>query len=144
MFFLGRYENSLKSQLNSVDGKLAEIEQKRNKKDEALIKLTKDRLALISNLVKNHTYWSQAFSWLENMLQTDIQVDSLSFDPKDGGKLFFSGFAKNYSTIARQVAAFLTDPRVSDVQLGKMATTIDGTVEFDMELAIDFEKIVKK
>jgi len=145
MIYLGRYETSLRKELGAVDSQLAALEQKRNKKEEAELRLTKDRLALISNLIRDHSYWSEGFVWLENMLQSDTQIENVTIIPQSGGtKLLISAFATSYTVIARQLATFISDDRVLDIRVGKMTYSAEGVVEFDMELTIDSAKIIRK
>src|SRR3989344_8192066 len=78
MFALGRQEASLRAEIKNINNQIVDQEQKRNKNDEAEIKATKDRLSLIKGLIDEHIYWTRAFTWLESMLQTDLQVKNVA------------------------------------------------------------------
>lgn len=142
MFALSRHELSLNERVKRLNNEFFSLEQKRNKKDEMELRLTKDRLEITSNLVKKHVYWTQVFSWLENLLQRETQIEELSV--ATDGKLKFSAKAVNYTTVARQVAAFLTDDKIKDLALGKITSSADGFVEFSMELTLDLPRMVLK
>src|SRR3989338_7389109 len=77
MFALGRQEASLRSEIKNINDQIVDQEQKRSKNDEAEIRSTKDRLALIHDIVDKHVHWTQAFTWLEGMLQSDIQIKNI-------------------------------------------------------------------
>lgn len=142
MFAFGRYEASLLAQLDQLNNQILEIEQKRNKADEAELKASKVRLTLISTLIDKHIYWSQGFSWLENMLQREVRIKNISLS-RDGG-LTLRGAALNYSAIARQSSAFLADDRIKDLSLGKISTTPEGTIDFSMDIKVDLPGILNK
>lgn len=142
MFALNRYNISLKEQIKELNSQFVALEEKRNKKDEAELRLIKDRVTLTSDLIRNHTYWSQAFVWFSNLLQSEVQVRGISLEKS--GKMTFSAVAKNYIIIARQLAVILTDDKIKEVKFGGIKTSTDGGLEFGMELKVDLSKIILK
>lgn len=142
VFGMGQYQNSLKGQIKDLNSQITALEQKRNKKDEAELRLIKDRITTIGDLIKNHTYWTQAFDWFTNLLQSEVQVRGISLERS--GKMTFSAVAKNYITIARQLAVMLTDDKIKEVKFGGIKSATDGGLEFGMELNVDLPKIILK
>ncbi|KAF0190310.1 MAG: Uncharacterized protein FD167_6133 [bacterium] len=142
VFALGRQEVSLKANIKQINDEIVAQEQKRNKNDEAEIRSTKDRLSLIQDLIDKHVHWTQAFTWLEGMLQSSVQIKNVSMTAE--GDLDITGRATNYTIMARQIAAFLTDDRVIDLQIGKIGSNSEGMIDFDLSLKVDFTKIIYK
>lgn len=142
VFAMGHYETSLKNQVKQLNDQLVALEQKRNKKDEAELRLVKDRMMVTGDLIKNHPYWTQAFSWFENLLQSEVQVKGMSLDKS--GKITFSAVATSYTVIARQLAVLLTDDKIKDLKFGGIKSSTDGGLEFGMELNVDLSRIILK
>lgn len=137
-----QYNSSLVNQIKRLNEELMAFEQKRDRNEEAELRLTRDRLMIITDLIKNHTHWTGFFSWFENLLQREVQVEGLS--AKRDGEVTFSAKAGNYTVVARQLAVFLSDDKIKDVTLGEIVSSADGTVEFGIELIVDLNKIIFK
>lgn len=141
-FAMGQYQISLKNQIKELNGQITALEQKRNKKGEVELKLIRDRITTIGDLIKNHTYWTQGFSWFADLLQSEVQVKGVTLEK--GGKVTFSAVAANYTVIARQLAVLLTDNKIKDIKFGGVKSSTDGGLEFGMELIIDLPRIILK
>lgn len=142
MFALLRYQASLVDQRDQLNKEIANLEDKRNKNDEQDLFLARDRLVATSDLVRNHVYWTQVFSWLESVLQKEIQVRS--FSKNNDGRIIISATASSYVIVARQVAIFLADSKVLDLGLGKIESGSDGGIKFDVQLTLDLDNLLKK
>lgn len=142
IFALNRQESSLMAQIASLNDQITSLEQSRNKNDESDLRLIKDRLAVTGNLIKEHTYWTQAFYWLGSSLQSGIQITAMSIGVDS--KLSLVGKADSYTTIARQISSFLTDSKVKDIDIGALSPSSDGTIEFSMELELNVKSIILK
>lgn len=137
VFWLNFEAKSFEERIKMLDEQILSLDRSRSKQAEQNITLVDRQLALTSQLVNEHVYFSKAISRLESLMQDKIQIESLSI--KSGGKLSFSGFVLDYITIARQMAAFLVEDSISDIQLGDMRPQTDGKLKFNMQ--IDFDKI---
>ncbi len=136
-FWLNFEAKSFEEQIKMLDEQILSLDQSRNKQAEQNIKLVDRQLTLTSQLLNEHIYFSKAISRLESLMQDKVQIESLSV--KSGGELSFSGFAISYTIIARQIAAFLAEDSILDIQLGEMNPQTDGKLKFNMQ--IDFDKI---
>lgn len=141
-FWLNFSNNALRNEIKSLDDQLVALDQKRNKQSESNIRLIQRQLALTSELIDEHLYFSEAILKLSSLTQENIQVEDLSVEST--GKLVFAGFALNYTTIAKQMAAFLADDSVIDMTLGRMESQTDGTIKFGMEVEFDKVKMLQK
>ena len=52
--------------------------------------------------------------------------------------------APSYTVVARQLASFLSDEAIIDVNLGKLTRGTDGRLEFTLDIGFDNSKIIKK
>ena len=94
------------------------------------------------DLIKNHPYWTQAFSWLAGLLQSEVQVRGITMER--GGKVTFTAVATNYTVIARQLAVLLTDVKIKDLKFGGVKSSTEGGLEFSMELNVNLSSIILK
>ena len=97
---------------------------------------------MLSNLLDNHVYWTTAFSRIEGLTQSQIQFNSLTATMADD-KIDFKATAANYTTIARQIAAFLSDESITDINLSRVNTLTDGRLEFSMQISFDRSKFLQ-
>ena len=134
---------SLESQMNTTDEQLFILEQKRDEKAEENIQTIRRQISLTSKLIDEHVYSTKAFSKLGSLMQENIQVKSVSYELTTG-KFDLVGLAGSYTTIARQIASFLSDDSIMDVSVGKMKPNPDGTIEFGFTLSYNQVKLFKK
>ena len=143
MFALGRYQASLENQVKNVNEQLSALEQKRDKKGEQDLKLFKDRVAITSDLLDQHIYWTQAFSTMVGLLQSNVRFKNFSADTSTG-KMSINIQAASYTALARQVASFLTEESISDLSLGKISAETAGYLETGIEIKFNKQKLLQK
>ena len=143
MFALGHYQSSLERQLGQLNDRLVESERTRDKKGEQNLKILKERMTLVSNILEEHIYWTKAFSLIESLLQRQVRFQSFS-GFTDDSKIGIQGQAANYTVLAKQLAAFFTDRSVVDISLGKSSVSPEGVVEFGLEIKFDKLKLIQK
>ena len=142
-FAFGHYQSSLEKQLEQLNNQLAESERNRDKKGEQNIKILKERMMLVSNILEEHIYWTKAFSLIESLLQGQLRLKSFS-GLMVGSKIRIQGQAANYTVLAKQLAAFFTDRSIVDIALGKVSVSPDGTIEFGLEITFDKLGLIQK
>lgn len=143
IFALGQYRVSLESNLKQVNDQLVVLERSRNKKAEQNLKILNDRLAVTAGLMDNHIYWSKALSRVENLLQSQVQFESIAGIMMDH-KVNIRGKTTGFTVLARQIAAFLSGEGILDVSLDKVTSLPTGRLEFEMRIDFDKSKFTKK
>lgn len=135
------YSNSLANQITTDDQQLATLEKQRDKTGEQnLITLSK-QVAITSQILKNHTYWSIGLSKIESALQSNIQFKSLSAVLSENS-LHIRALSDNYTTIAKQLAAFVADDSVKDITLDGVSTLTSGKLDFNAKVTFDPKKFL--
>ncbi len=142
MFVLQNYITSLKTKVMDINDQITGVEQKRNKKDENELRSLKDHLITTSTLIKQHRYWTQLFTWFASTLEGQVQIRSLNVST--AGKITVSAIAANYTVVAKQIAAFLTDDKITDFNVSKLTAASNGSVEFGIEMKVDLSKLIYK
>ncbi|OGN05878.1 MAG: hypothetical protein A2746_00815 [Candidatus Yanofskybacteria bacterium RIFCSPHIGHO2_01_FULL_44_22] len=140
LYFFG---NSLGNKIIGLDGELNNLENQRDKKAEANLLVLDKQLSLISVLLNDHIYWSKAMAKVESLLQGQVQFENLAAATPDS-KFDFKALAANYTTIARQIAAFMSDESIKDVVLNNVNTLTNGKLEFNMQITFDKAKFLKQ
>src|SRR3989338_1141278 len=140
---LGQYRDSLQSNIKKIDDQLVSLEQRRDKRAEQDLKLFKDRIELTSRLLSDHIYWTKAISVIVNLLQTDVRFKAFSGDASTA-KINIVLQATNYTVLAKQLAAFLTEDGILDISISKKTTSSIGFLETSLEIQFDKSKIIRK
>jgi Tfp pilus assembly protein PilN len=139
---LTRYENGLLANIQSLSEQIEAVDRKRNLKSEENLKMLKQQIEIISGLLNDHTYWTTGLYKLSSLVKDEVQFDSLSYTGDN--KIIIKAFATNYSIIAKQVASFVNDDSIIDLDLGKITPSVDGRLEFNLVLTFDTQKFIKK
>lgn len=145
VLFLGIsfYSGFLIKKIAGIDGDLVNLEKQRDKKNEESLLLLDKQLSLISRLLSDHIFWSKGLAKVESLLQNQIQFETFSAATMEN-KLDFKALAANYTVVARQIAAFISDESIKDITLSNVNTLTNGKLEFNMKLDFDKTKFIKQ
>lgn len=137
------YKISLENKKTELDAKIASLEKDRDKKVETNLVILNKQLSLISSLLDSHVIWSKALNKIENLLQPQVQFLSFSATVSDN-KFEFKALATNYTVVAKQIAAFVSDDSIKDVTLNNVHVLTSGKLEFNLKLEFDKTKFIKE
>lgn len=137
------YTNSLNNRIVSLDQEINSIESKRDKEAEKRILTVHSQLNNVNQVVNSHLFWSKGFGRIESLVIPQIRFDTISANFNER-KFDFIALAPNYTTVARQIAAFFTDDALIDVSLNKITVLPTGFLNFNMRLNFDPEKFLKQ
>lgn len=137
------YKNSLENKLTSLDAQIVQLEQRRNRQAEQNILIFNKQVSMLSDMLDKHAYWSTAFSKIEGLLQNQVQISSMTTSLSEN-KIDIRAIAANYTTIARQIASFLSDGSIKDITLSRVNTLTNGHLEFNMQILFDRSNFLKK
>lgn len=137
------YKNTLKDKKTELDANIVNLEKDRDKKVEANLLTLNKQLSLISTLLDSHVVWSKALAKIEGLLQPQVQFLSFSAAISDN-RFDFKAMATNYTVVARQIAAFVSDDSITDVALTNVHILTSGKLEFSIKLEFDKTKFLKE
>ena len=135
------YASNLDTTLADLDSQLASQESRRDKKAEAALSAVSKQMAVMKALLSSHLFWSDAFSRIDRLYQNQVRLKNFNATATPGS-LKLSAVASSYTVVARQIASFLSDDGIVDVNVSNIKTNQDGTVEFSMELILDPQKLL--
>lgn len=137
------YNNSLENKMVGLDTEIVNLENQRDKKIEQNLLTLAKQLSLISTLLNSHVVWSKALSKVENSLQPQVQFLSFAAAVSDN-RFEFKALANNYTVVARQIAAFVSDDSIKDIELNDVHVLTNGKLEFSVKLEFDKTKFLKE
>ena len=137
------YKNSLEDTKTGLDAQIVSLEKDRDKKVETNLLTLSKQLSLMSTLLDSHIVWSKALSKVENLLQPQVQFLSFSAAVSDN-RFEFKALATNYTVVARQIAAFVSDDSIKDITLTNVHVLTTGKLEFSIKLEFDKTKFLKE
>ncbi len=137
------YRSNLEDTKTGLDAQIVNLEKERDKKVETNLLTLSKQLTLISTLLDSHIVWSKALSKVENLLQPQVQFLSFSAAVIDN-RFEFKALATNYTVVARQIAAFVSDDSIKDVALTNVHVLTTGKLEFGIKLEFDKTKFIKE
>ena len=137
------YRSTLEDKKTELDAKIVNLEKDRDKKVEANLLTLNKQLSLISTLQDSHVIWSKALSKVEGLLQPQVQFLSFAAAVSDN-RFEFKALANNYTVVARQIAAFVSDDSIKDIALTNVHVLTTGKLEFSIKLEFDKIKFLKE
>ena len=136
-FYFTYKAGQLEDQVTSLNADLATLESKRDKSFEDNIRIVKQQLELVSGYINKHLYWTRVLKKIETLLQQNVQLTRMDFQHGvEESTVSVSGKVINYSTLARQIAALLSDDKVKDVDLQGAESKSTGLIEFNMKIRL--------
>jgi hypothetical protein len=139
---LAWYSSSLSTKISNADTQLIALEKLRDQKGEEKLLTLSKQLAITNQIVNNHTYWSVGLSRIESVLQNNIQFKSFGSTLSENS-FHMRALSDNYSTLAKQLAAFVADDAVTDVTLDGVSTLTSGKLDFNSKISFDPAKFLK-
>ncbi|MEX1064192.1 MAG: hypothetical protein WD898_03745 [Candidatus Paceibacterota bacterium] len=139
-FGLTFYKQSLESSIATLDTQLFELERSRDRELETNILNVQQQLSVVNPLLKSHLIWSDAFERIQNLTQPQVQYKSLNAE-FNSRTIFINAVAANYTTVARQIAAFYSDDSIVDLDLSE-ARSLPSGVDFSIEVTFDPTKFL--
>jgi hypothetical protein len=138
------WQKDEEARLGELKAKIAEqtkeVNDFRKSADEALS--YKDKTIEVGNLLNNHVYWTNFFSWLEkNTLST---VSYGGFSGQLDGKYALAGSAGSFADVAWQVKTLLDDPMTLKAEVDAVNASGNKTKEAAAAEAALAEEAAKK
>lgn len=135
------YTSFLTGRLAKIDGELSSLEAQRDKEFEREVLRLKKQFPLVGSLLAKHAVWSNVLIKIQNLIPAQIQLETLLGNANDG-KLEIKGKAVNYTTVAKLIAALLSDESITDVSLNKVSSFSSGILEYSLQIFFDKDKFL--
>ncbi len=143
LIFIGlkTYASILTNDLTDLNSQALELEKKRDRDFEKNLLVLKKRFSSAEALIGNHIVWSNALAKIQSLTPPQSQMDTLFADTQ-ATKMELKGRASNYTVIAQQIASFLSDEAITDIDLNKVTSLSTGLLEYEMKIIFDKNKLL--
>jgi len=141
-FGLSWWEEQEISNSQQISASLAqvnsEIAKLKSQADEAVA--YKDKSVIVDDLLNNHVYWSNLFSWLEQNTLSSVTYGGFGGDLS--GSYTLNATAKTLADVSWQTKAFLNSPWTLQASVAKAEVLTDkkqggtGAVNFNLDLKV--------
>lgn len=135
------YQSSLTNNLAEIENEINAGEVKRDKEFEKEAVLLHKQFSLVGDLMQNHTVWSNVLITLQSLAPSQIQLKTVLGDITEN-KIEVIGRAPNLTTIAKQIAALLSNEAILDVSLDKASASSIGILEYSLRIIFDRNKLL--
>ena len=140
---LSFYRGGLEDKLAQLDSNLATLEGQRDKKVEDNLLTLNKQLSLTTKLLDSHIFWTKALGKIEAL--TSPQVQYITFvGGADDGRFELKALTFNYTILAKQIAAYVSDDSIKDIDLNDVHVRTDGKLEFSLRLTFDKNKFIRE
>ena len=135
------FSSALTGKLSEIENAISLSEGQRDKKFEQEALVLKKQFSLAGNILTKHLIWSNALTVVQNLTPPQVQIETFLGDAHEA-RLDIKGRSVNYTTIAKQIAALLSNEAVLDVSLDKVATFSSGVLEYNMRIFFNKDKFL--
>lgn len=140
---LAYYRSGLEDRLAGLDANLTNLDKQRDKKAEDNLLILSKQLSLTTSLLNNHIFWSKALAKVESLTQPQVQFSSFSATEADG--IFqIRASTPNYTSLTRQLASYVADDSMKDIDLSEVHVLTDGRLDFTIRVTFDKNKLLKE
>lgn len=136
------YRGGLEDELTGLDANIANLEKQRDKKVEANLLTLNKQLSMTTKFLNDHIFWSKALGKIEAL--TNPQVQFVTFTAlADEGRFEIKAATVNYTILARQIASYVSDDSIKDIDLSDVHTLTTGRLEFTIRITFDKNKFIR-
>lgn len=130
------YNKSLNTHFEEVKGQVAELDKQRDKDFEKEIESLDRGLKNLKTVLKNHYYWSNLFSKLEELTVPLVSFSGFAGQLTEDNlvNVVLAGKTAGYTYLAKQMTSFSQDELVSGVKVSRITLDTKGGVKFDLEI----------
>ncbi len=137
------YKGGLEDKLAQLDSDLANLEKQRDKKVENNLLTLSKQLSLTTKLLNDHIFWTKALGKIEALTNPQVQYMTFIGGINDG-RFEMKALTYNYTVLAKQIAAYVSDDSIKDIDLNDVHTRTDGKLEFSLRLTFDKNKFIRE
>jgi len=133
------WQRQLKSDIVSMEARLAEARAAFDENQLRRWKRFNDRIEVARGLIKLHLSVSRFFKLLEDNTLSNVSFSSLEFTATEGGNVTLSlkGLASGFSAVALQSARFAGNPFIKNPIFSGFNLDETGDVEFEVKAGLD-------
>jgi len=130
------FSSTLEEKVQTKDVELSNLEKQRDKGVEQNLFDAKAQLSQVGAVLDNHFIGSRLLTVLQNRTSPQTQYKKMSIDVEKGA-ISAEAEALNYTAVAKQIASYLSEDLIKDVNLSESSVQTTGRVLFKMTILFD-------
>jgi hypothetical protein len=127
------YRQSLQNQIEETKAESRRLEAEFSKDTIKEWARLAESIQIAKNVLDQHKYISNTFSFFEKNILPDVHFSSFSYD-SSLTKVTVNAHAKNFTALAQQKEIFERDPAIERLGIGGFSLTPTGGVDYEMDL----------
>jgi len=140
--FLKVYLAQIQAEIININNQIKTEAAKVNIDDENTVAHLSDSLNVFSNLVSNHSYFSNVFDVISSLTYQKVVFTKFDAD-RETGIIQLKGTAQNYTALAKQMVALRENAYVKNLEVKGINFGTNG-LEFELLAGVDSQLFVKK
>jgi len=130
------YNRSLDKQLEAIQIRIEKVDEQRDIEFEKETILLERSLKNLKEILKNHLYWSNLLSKIENLTLSQMSFSKFSgqLNENDSIDLTLKGKTPGYSLLAKQMVSFNENRSVSSLNVSRLGLGTEGGIEFELNI----------
>ncbi len=140
--FLKVYFSQIQAEIININNQIKTEAAKVNADDENTIVHLNDSFNAFSDLVSNHSYFSNVFDVISSLTYQKVVFTKFAAD-REGGLIQLKGTAQNYTALAKQMVALRENANVKNLEVKGINFGTNG-LEFELLAGVDSQLFVKK
>ncbi len=140
--FLKVYLSQIQTEIVNINNQIKTEAAKVNADDENTVVHLNDSLGAFSDLVSNHSYFSNVFDVIGSLTYQKVVFTKFDADRKTG-LIQLKGTAQNYTALAKQMVALRENANVKNLEVKGINFGTNG-LEFELLAGVEPQLFVKK
>ncbi|TRZ81402.1 hypothetical protein D4R86_02645 [bacterium] len=132
------HQSSLRKKIDKLKEQANELKQERDTlRKEGQLADFQNKLTTLSSLVRQHTYWTGVFDFLEKATLPKVKFNSFSAD-LDGKSINMDGDTISFTRLAEQMIHFKDNALVEELKLSSLTISEEG-IKFGFKIQLSPE-----
>ena len=136
------YLSQIQAEIVNINNQIKTEAAKVNVDDENAVVHLSDAFNIFSDLVSNHSYFSNVFDVIGSLTYQKLVFTIFSAD-RETGIIQLKGAAQNYTALAKQMVALRESPRVKNLEVRGINFGVNG-LGFELLVGVDSQFFIKK
>lgn len=140
------YSSKLEENIDSIQAQIKELNQQRDEEFEKEVISVDKTLKNLKTVFKNHLYWSNIFSTIEELTVPEVGFTGFSGNISESNSVNISltGRTSGYTYLAKQMVSFQEDDSISGVTVAGIALSTEGGIEFTLNINFSEGSLLQK
>ena len=140
------YSSKMEENINSIQAQIKELNQQRDEEFEKEVVATDKALKNLKTIFKNHLYWSNIFSTIEELTVPELGFTGFSgnLSGSSSATISLAGRTSGYTYLAKQMVSFQENDSISGIVVSGISLSTEGGIEFVLNINFSEDILLQK